>query len=245
MNHTAITVLDLDGTYAFNTGDSEHLVVPLEGSCEVVVDSETITLTGRRSVFDAVTDFAYVPRDAWVEIRGTGRFALPSARCENRLPARHGEQVPVELRGAGSCSRQVNNLCMPGTFDADRLMVCEVLTPGGNWSSYPPHRHDGIEEIYYFEVDREGMAYQRVYGSTDVLEEVRTGDVVLIPHGWHGPSMAAPGYDLYYLNVMAGPGERAWEICDDPAHAWVRDTWNAQNLDPRLPMTKPMTKAVP
>ena len=92
-----------------------------------------------------------------------------------------------------------------------------------------------LEEIYYFEVDGDdGPGYQRVYGlgpgpEIDVLAEVRTGDVVLIPHGWHGPSMAAPGYDLYYLNVMAGPGdERAWRICDDPAHAWVRDTWADQ-----------------
>jgi 5-deoxy-glucuronate isomerase len=121
-----------------------------------------------------------------------------------------------------------------------------VITPGGNWSSYPPHKHDEdrpgtesvLEEIYYFEVRGDGaMAYQRVYGSTDVLAEVRTGDVVLIPHGWHGPSMAVPGYDLYYLNVMAGPGaERAWLICDDPAHTWIRRTWEGQPVDPRLPM---------
>jgi 5-deoxy-glucuronate isomerase len=126
-----------------------------------------------------------------------------------------------------------------------------VLTPAGNWSSYPPHKHDEtrpgeseLEEIYYFEVaggpGGAGMAYQRVYGTAqrpiDVLAEVRSGDVVLVPHGWHGPSMAVPGYDLYYLNVMAGPGERAWLICDDPAHAWVRATWTGQPTDPRLPM---------
>jgi 5-deoxy-glucuronate isomerase len=71
----------------------------------------------------------------------------------------------------------------------------------------------------------------------DVLAEVRTGDVVLIPYGYHGPSMAAPGYDLYYLNVMAEAGERAWRFTDDPAHAWIRDTWAGQEMDPRLPMT--------
>jgi 5-deoxy-glucuronate isomerase len=86
------------------------------------------------------------------------------------------------------------------------------------------------------------MAYQRVYGTgerpIDVLAEVRTGDVVTIPHGWHGPSMATPGYDLYYLNVMAGPSpERQWLICDDPAHAWIRQTWEGQEPDPRLPLT--------
>jgi 5-deoxy-glucuronate isomerase len=91
----------------------------------------------------------------------------------------------------------------------------------------------------------EGIGYQRVYASgpdrqIDVLAEVATGDVVLVPYGWHGPSMAAPGYDMYYLNVMAGPGEeRAWRFCDDPAHAWVRGSWAGQALDPRLPMTGP------
>ena len=159
--------------------------------------------------------------------------------------------MPVELRGAGSASRQVNNFCTPEAFEADALIACEVLTPGGNWSSYPPHKHDEatdgesvLEEIYYFEVADgpagAGLGYQRVYGhgerEIDVLAEVRSGDVVLIPYGWHGPSMAVPGYDLYYLNVMAGPGEeRAWRICDDPAHAWVRETWADQSIDPRLP----------
>jgi 5-deoxy-glucuronate isomerase len=86
-----------------------------------------------------------------------------------------------------------------------------------------------------------------VYGTPerpiDVLAEVRTGDVVLIPHGWHGPSMAAPGYDLYYLNVMAGPGEeRVWRFCDDPAHAWIRQSWTGQDVDPRLPLTSTTSK---
>ncbi len=127
-----------------------------------------------------------------------------------------------------------------------------MLTPGANWSSYPPHKHDEatetqceLEEIYYFEVadgpQGPGLGYQRVYGTRDrpidVLAEVRREDVVLIPHGWHGPSMAVPGYDLYYLNVMAGPGaERAWLICDDPAHGWIRQTWADQDIDPRLPL---------
>jgi 5-deoxy-glucuronate isomerase len=157
--------------------------------------------------------------------------------------------VPVELRGAGACSRQVNNLAAADTFACDRLIVVEVLTPAGNWSSYPPHKHDEdrpgeesvLEEIYYFEVAGGGMGYQRVYGTErapeDLLAEVRSGDVVTIPHGWHGPSMATPGYDLYYLNVMAGPGERAWLICDDPAHAWVRETWTGTPVDERLPLT--------
>ena len=112
----------------------------------------------------------------------------------------------------------MNNFCSPEAFECDKLIAVEVLTPGGNWSSYPPHKHDQardgeaeLEEIYYFQTS--GLAYQRVYGTAtrpiDVLAEVTTGDVVLIPHGWHGPSIAAPGYDLYYLNVMAGPAASA------------------------------------
>jgi 5-deoxy-glucuronate isomerase len=239
----------------WSTGPAEALVLPLAGSCTVTCGDESVDLAGRPDVFSGPTDFAYVPRDAEISVVSDagGRFALPSARCERRLAFRHQpvDRVPVELRGAGAASRQVNNFCTPEAFEADALIACEVLTPGGNWSSYPPHKHDestetesALEEIYYFEVADgpagPGLAYQRVYASAshdiDVLAEVRTGDAVLIPHGWHGPSMAAPGYDLYYLNVMAGPGpERAWRISDDPAHGWVRDTWADQQIDPRLP----------
>lgn len=256
--YSGLRVLELEagGGHTFSTGDEEMLVLPLSGGCRVTSDGDTFHLDGRAGVFSRVTDFAYVPRDARVTVtsEGGGRFALPSARCERRFPARYGpaEDTPVELRGAGICSRQVNNVCSPQQFAADRLIVVEVLTPGGNWSSYPPHKHDEertgesvLEEIYYFETTTvrgtPGLGYQRVYGSpgrpVDLLAEVRAGDVVLVPHGWHGPSMAAPGYDLYYLNVMAGPGERAWRICDDPDHAWVRETWDGQPLDARLPLT--------
>jgi len=268
------------------SGEDELLVLPLAGRCVVDCDGERFELQGRAGVFDRVSDFAYVPRDARVEVAsaGGGRFALPSARARRRLPARYGaaEDVPVELRGAGQASRQVNNFCTPEAFEADRLIAVEVLTPGGNWSSYPPHKHDErregevvLEEIYYFEISNgsppaearerlgapggqkasprippdttrgSGFGFHRVYGSgpdrrIDVRAEVRGGDVVLVPYGWHGPSMAAPGYDMYYLNVMAGPGpERAWRFCDDPAHAWVRGTWTATPLEPRLPMTSP------
>jgi 5-deoxy-glucuronate isomerase len=238
-----------------STGPAEHVVLSLAGSAEVDVDGQVFELEGRADVFAGPSDVVYAPRDAEVAITSTagGRFALASARCERRLDAAHlpRADVPVELRGAGRSSRQVNNFGIPGVLEADRLIACEVLTPGGNWSSWPPHKHDEqrdgetvLEEIYYFEVAEgpggPGLAYQRVYGhegaDIDVTTEVRSGDAVLIPHGWHGPSIAAPGYDLYYLNVMAGPGdERAWRICDDPAHAWVRDTWADQDVDPRLP----------
>jgi len=250
---SGLRILDLapGRSRLIDTGEDELIVLPLTGACTVEAGSDGAELRGRESVFKEVTDFAYVPRDTSLTISSSrgGRFALASARARRRLPFRHvaAKEVPVELRGTGSCSRQVNNLGTPDVLDADRLIVCEVLTPAGNWSSYPPHKHDEdrpgeeapLEEIYYFEVARDGMAYQRVYGpGIDVLAEVRSGDVVLIPHGWHGPSMAVPGYDLYYLNVMAGPGSREWLISDDPAHSWVRGTWPAQPVDPRLPMTE-------
>jgi 5-deoxy-glucuronate isomerase len=233
------------------TGPCEMLVLPLAGSCTVTCGGERLDLAGRPSVFDGLSDFAYLPRAARAEITSTagGRFALPAAVADRDLPVRYGPaaDIGVELRGAGSCSRQVNNFCTQDAFEADRLLACEVITPAGNWSSYPPHKHDEdrpgesvLEEIYYFELrDAGAIGYQRVYGTAerpvDVLAEVRSGDVVLIPHGWHGPSMAVPGYDMYYLNVMAGPGERRWLICDDPDHAWIRQTWDGQPPDPRLP----------
>jgi 5-deoxy-glucuronate isomerase len=246
---SGLRVLELapGGSKTFGTGPDEALVLPLSGGGRVSCDGETATLDGRPTVLSGPTDFAYLPVGATVTVSSPdgGRFALPAARASRRLPFRiqPAGKVPVELRGAGSCSRQVNNFCTPGAFETDKLIACEVYTPGGNWSSYPPHKHDEdrpgesvLEEIYWFEVGGDGPAYQQVYGTAAVLAQVRTGDVVLIPSGWHGPSMAAPGYDLYYLNVMAGPAaERAWLICDDPAHAWVRSTWADQAIDPRLP----------
>jgi 5-deoxy-glucuronate isomerase len=255
--YSGLRILELKagGRHELATGPDEVIVLPLSGACTVRCDGEAFDLEGRQDVFSGVSDFAYVPRDARVEIAsgGGGRFALPSARARRRLDPRHvpADAVPVELRGAGRASRQVNNFCAPEAFAADRLIAVEVLTPGGNWSSYPPHKHDeerpgeevALEEIYFFAVRGDGLGYQRVYASApdkpiDVCAEVRSGDAVLLPYGYHGPSMAAPGYDLYYLNVMAGPGEeRAWRFTDDPAHAWIRDTWAGQEVDPRLPMT--------
>jgi 5-deoxy-glucuronate isomerase len=238
-------------TLTLTTGPAETLVFPLRGGCTVSIADTTFEVTGRESVFKTKTDFVYVPREtaALVTSAEGAKLAFPSAVCDRALPARYvpAENTPIELRGAGRCSRQVNNFCTPAVFEADKLIACEVLTPGGNWSSYPPHKHDEVrdgecelEEIYYFEVAGNGMGYQRVYGTPDrpinILDEVHTDDVVLIPHGWHGPSMAVPGYDLYYLNVMAGPGKtREWLISDDPAHTWIRETWQHEEVDSRLP----------
>jgi 5-deoxy-glucuronate isomerase len=257
--YCSLRVLDLPpgGAHTFATGESEWIVLPLSGGATVTAEERTYRLHGRTGVFDAVSDFVYLPRETRATIASDagGRFALTGARCTRRFPVRHvpAEAVPVELRGAGECSRQVNNFAAADVFECDKLIAVEVLTPGGNWSSYPPHKHDEdvpghesvLEEIYYFEIAAHhgtpGLGYHRVTPSgpghrTDVLAEVRAGDVVLIPDGWHGPSIAAPGHDMYYLNVMAGPAaERAWLISDHPDHAWIRGTWADRPVDPRLP----------
>jgi 5-deoxy-glucuronate isomerase len=236
------------------TGEFEAFVLPLAGAVTVEVDGERYPLTGRPSVFDRVTDFAYVPRDAGVVLSAVDgcELALAMARCTRRLEPRYGpaEEVPVEVRGAGNATRQVTNFGVPGVWEhADRLNACELITPDGNWSSYPPHKHDDTEpcevvneEIYYFRVEGEnGFGFHRTYtadGSIDEDVTVRDGDVFLIPRGFHGPCVAAPGYPMYYLNVLAGPApERSMAFCDDPAHAWIRDTWSTQPQDPRCPVT--------
>ncbi|MFG3011171.1 5-deoxy-glucuronate isomerase [Streptomyces cinerochromogenes] len=241
--HSSLRVVELapGGSHAFTAGDSEWIVLPLEGGCTVQIETAStgqceFQLLGRESVFANVSDFAYVPRDARVLIASGagGRFALAGAKCERRLPARYGPapEVPVEERGSGTCARRVRNFASADSFDCDKLIAVEVITPGGNWSSYPPHKHDEhrpgeeseLEEIYYFEIDGpNGLGYQRVFpsreGGADVLAEVRSGDAVLVPDGWHGPSIAQPGHDMYYLNVMAGPGRtREWRICFHPDH---------------------------
>ncbi len=260
----------------FATGEDEMFVLPLTGGLTLEVaatESPNTTearyaLKGRSSVFDRVTDFAYIGRDSNVTMVSANgaEVALPSAVCERRLEPRYGpaEKVPVGLRGSGPATRQVNDFGVPGVWDhADKLIAVELITPPGNWSSYPPHKHDLTapcpvvnEEIYFYRIaghdqitpSREGFGYHRTYtgpehegaGLEPLNEyiEVRDGDLVTIPYGYHGPCVAAPGYPMYYLNVMAGPApERALQFCDDQAHGWVRDTWPDQNIDPRCPVT--------
>ena len=258
------------------TGPSEVFVLPLRGSLVVEVshvDAADSTeakfdLDGRDSVFSAVTDFAYVGRDSVLSLLSNevAEVALPAARCSTRLEPRYGSagDVPVETRGAGRASRQVNNFGVPGVWDhAEKLIAVELITPPGNWSSYPPHKHDASEpcavvneEIYYYRIagpdqvtpSRDGHGYHRTYtgpehdavglAAIDETLEVHDHDVVLIPHGYHGPCMASTAYPMYYLNVMAGPhDDRSMAFCDDPTHAWIRDSWSGVELDPRCPVT--------
>ncbi len=247
---------------------AEAVVVPLRGGAHLSVtgpEAAEIDLVGRPGVFAGPTDFAYLPLGSSLRITPAGadaRIAVATSRADRVRPLRvvPASEVRVDLRGAGPCSRQVNNYTIATDVAVDHLLVCEVITPGGNWSSYPPHKHDVhgddervLEEIYYFEVadgpDGPGFGYHRTYGSPgrpiDVFAQVGSGDAALVPHGYHGPCMAAPGYDLYYLNVMAGPAtDGRWLATDDPHVTWVRETWPSQQVDPRLPYLNPSAKPV-
>jgi 5-deoxy-glucuronate isomerase len=260
--HTGLRIgtLSPGGSLSLPAAPVERVVVPLSGSFAVDVDGrQLLELAGRPDVWSGPTDVAYIGPGTGAAITGAGRVAVCEAHAtEHRDAQRYPAATAPELRGAGNCAREVRNFGTPDNLAAQSIIACEVLTPNGNWSSYPPHKHDeelegietSLEEIYYFELrttpglspDRSApLGYQRVSASSedrpiDVLAEVHDGDTVLVPFGWHGPSMAAPGYDMYYLNGMAGPGrERAWRITDHPDHGWVRQLWNTQAPDPRLP----------
>ncbi len=230
----------------------EAALLPLAGSCRVEVGSRAFDLEGRQDVFHRVSDFVYLPSGSEVAItseRGGG-FALPNAPASGRLDPAYvpASAVSVEVRGGGVATRQVNNFLAADAFEAETLIAVEVLTPGGNWSSFPPHKHDErterevpLEEIYYFRIDgAAGFGLHRTYTldrSIDETVTVRDGDVFLIPRGYHGPCVAAPGHPMYYLNVMAGPAERAWRTCFDPAHEWYLGMMAELPPDPRCPMT--------
>ncbi|MGH7553481.1 MAG: 5-deoxy-glucuronate isomerase [Longimicrobiales bacterium] len=247
----------------FDTIGRELVVLPLSGSCVVDIGEDRIELHGRRDVFAAISDFAYVPAggDVALTSRAGGEFALPWALATQRFAPAYGaaSTVRIEARGAGRATRQINNFFTHDAGDAERLVAVEVLTPPGNWSSWPPHKHDDatvgtedeLEEIYYFRIQGEnGFGIHRTYTSSvssalsvvnAVLDEtvvVRDGDVFLVPCGYHGPCIAAPEFAMYYLNVLAGPGTtRTLRFSDDPAYAWVRDDWKTQEPDPRVPLT--------
>jgi len=243
------------------TDQCEVIVLPLSAENVVAtVGDETFHLDGRTSVFARVSDFLYVGRQSTVELVAAegGEVAVASARAETARPARYGPTsgIGIEVRGAGQATRQISNFASPERWEhADRIMCVEVYTPDGNWSSYPPHKHDDSpecevnnEEIYYFRIGHagtteyspQGFGMHRTYTDDGAIDEnvaVTDGDVFLIPRGYHGPCIAAPGYDMYYLNVLAGPGGvRSMAFCDDPDHHWIRDEWEHMPTDVRCPM---------
>jgi 5-deoxy-glucuronate isomerase len=233
-----------------DTGPAETALVLLEGACSVEVDGRRFELGPRASVFAQLPWTVYLPRDTDYRLEGEAELAIASARCSvRREPVlQRPDEVAVEVRGAGNATRQINNMIQPG-FPAERLLVVEVLTPAGNWSSYPPHKHDvhrtgpggklqeaDLEEIYFYKIDKpDGYAYQRVYNddrSIDALVMAQNHDTVLIPEGYH-PVVSAHGYTTYYLNFLAGTAQ-SLASADDPTYASIKDTWTSK--DPRVPV---------
>jgi 5-deoxy-glucuronate isomerase len=215
------------------TGDRELCLVVVQGTCTVRSEhGEWTGLGARETPFSGRPDAAYLPPASAFEVEGAAEIALCTAPAREGAEPRvlRGEEMEVETRGFGAQERTVTPILM-GDREADSLLVCEVLTPPGHWSSYPPHKHDRdalpdesyLEETYYHRIDPpSGFALQRVYtgdGNLDETLAVRDGDVVLVPRGYHTVS-APPGYAVYYLNVMAGP-ERTWAIANDPDHEWM------------------------
>jgi len=236
------------------TGENELALVVLGGTCRVESNRGGWESVGRRSsVFHGMPYTLYLPRRTRFTITAISaelELAYGWAESAADFPARlvRPEEVEIEIRGGGNATRQVNKMIPPG-FPCSRLVVVEVYTPSGNWSSYPPHKHDhhivdsqgslveaDLEEIYFYRIARpEGFAYQRIYTADRRLDElmlVHDHDLVLSPEGYH-PVVAAPGYDCYYLNMLAGSAQ-SLAASDDPQYAWVKETWKEK--DPRLPL---------
>jgi 5-deoxy-glucuronate isomerase len=245
----------------FQTGAHELALVPLSGSVRVETDRGTWPeVGGRANVFSGLPHALYLPRETTLHVTAgaAAEFAVAWVPAEQDHPPRLVTPVEVttEIRGGDHATRQINSLLPPG-FPCQRLVVVEVYTPGGNWSSYPPHKHDihkpapdggvreaDLEEVYYYKLDRpEGYAFQRIYTAPesplhaagfpiDAALLVRNNDAVLVPEGYH-PVASPPGYTTYYLNVLAGSAQ-SLANSEDPQYSWVKDTY--QGRDPRVPI---------
>ena len=237
-----------------NTGSEEAVLVALGGKFSVDWGEGPKTIGNRPDVFSGYPYAIYLPAHTAFEISaGTNcEFADCRAASEAKLAPKviTPRDVRLEIRGGGNATRQILDIIRP-EFPADRLLICEVYTPSGNWSSYPPHKHDvhnmpveaDLDETYYYRIDRpEGYAFQRLYDAAETRDDtlkVADGDLVLIKDGYH-PVVAAYGYNVYYLNVLAGSA-RSFAASDDPRYAHLRKTWPAP--DPRVPLVHPETAA--
>jgi 5-deoxy-glucuronate isomerase len=236
--------------YEAETAGRELAIVVLGGVCSVASSrGEWKDFGQRATVFDGLPYTLYLPIETkfTVTTDSSCDLAFCYSKAEEEFPAHlvTPEQVGIEIRGGGNATRQIHDMLPPG-FPAQRLIVVEVFTPSGNWSSFPPHKHDvhnppgevDLEEIYYYRIEKpEGFALQRVYtrdGKIDETLTVRDGELVLIPEGYH-PVAAAHGYNVYYLNALAGSA-RSLAASDDPDYAWVRGAWKEK--DPRVPMIR-------
>jgi 5-deoxy-glucuronate isomerase len=242
------------GTWNFETHDNELALVVLGGVCEITSNVGKWADVGRRpNVFRGMPYTLFLPPGTRFSVEAKSQhldIAYGWCVAKESHPARlvKPAEVEIEIRGGDNVSRQINKMIPPG-FPASRLVVVEVYTPSGNWSSYPPHKHDehsvdasgkileaDLEEVYFYKIDRpEGFAYQRIYTPDRNIDELllaRDSHLVLSPRGYH-PVVAAPGYNCYYLNMLAGSAQ-SLAATDDPDYAWVKETWKEK--DPRLPL---------
>lgn len=246
--------LNAGQTFAEHTRDCENVIVILSGRCTIrTSDGDFENIGGRANVFSGMPHALYLSRNKEFEITAlTDGFEFASCwvSTDEDHPTRlvTPQDSEIEIRGGGNATRQINSIVPPG-FDCHRIVAVEVYTPSGNWSSYPPHKHDvhredangnlleaDLEEIYFYKLDKpEGYAYQRVYNddrSIDGLMLARNHDAVLVPEGYH-PVVSAPGYTTYYLNFLAGSAQ-SLANSDDPDYAWVKTQLGEP--DPRLPL---------
>jgi 5-deoxy-glucuronate isomerase len=246
--------------YGDNTGGYEQVSVILGGRCNFKTSAGNFDNIGERpNVFAGMPWAVYLPHNTTFEIEAlTDHLEIASCRVstDESHPVRliTPDNCPVEIRGGGNATRQINGIVPPG-FDCHRIVAVEVYTPPGNWSSYPPHKHDvhrvdengnlleaDLEEIYFYKQDKPGgYAYQRVYNdsrSIDAVMMAQQHDMVLVPEGYH-PVVSAHGFTTYYLNFLAGSAQ-SLANSDDPDYAWIKSTWTDQ--DPRVPVVYPGMK---
>ena len=237
-------------TYSTKTQNEEAAFVLLSGSCKVDWGTGQHTIGKRKSVFDGLPYCVYLPTGNSIQFKAESFAEIAECRVPSSAPLAPKliapEDVVSSLRGGENASRQIVDIIRPD-FPADKIVVIEVYTPGGNWSSYPPHKHDvhkpptevDLDEIYYYRIAKphEGFALQRLYSpdkSNDVTIRAEDGDAVLVRSGYH-PVVAGPGYDVYYLNFLAGTS-RTLAVTEDPNHVWLKSTW--KTVDPRLPLVR-------
>lgn len=240
------------------TGEDEYLFVLMGGNFSARTSAGNWeTTNGRKDVFGGLPHALYLPQHTSYEIAPVGSFldiACGWCTAEQIFPAHFITpsdvvNMGIEYRGGDNASRQINRILPPGS-QANRLVCVEVYTPSGNWSSFPPHKHDTrktkpetdalvearLEEIYFYKIDKlQGFAIQKVYNddrSLNEIAEAHHNDVILVPEGYH-PVVAGHGYNIYYLNFLAG-SDQSLVSTDDPDHKWIYGTW--KGMDPRIPV---------
>ncbi len=237
--------LDPGGVIEADTGNEEVIFVPLAGRGRIVFNGQAHELA-RRDLFREVPDLVYLPPRTPYRLEGleTLEVAWGGAPAEGRLPARFlsHDQIPTSVRGEANVRRGVSALADSDEL-TERLTVYEIHTPSGNWSSFPPHRHDTRdgssyhEETYYYRfLPSDGFAMQRLYTRDTDLDEaiaVQHGDVVLVHEGYH-PVVKAPGTNAYYLNFLAGDVRKITAV-NDPHYDWIARNWAGNPIDIPLP----------